>query len=333
MFFRFSSEVTGLAGHIGNGDALEFNFDGPRAATVRLSKTYPDGVKPREQLDAVCVSTTTAEAPNGKIATELQSGWTLPVVEGKVKTEDATLQFVDGVFAELRALMLSVVTLFRWRQGIADGPSDPCHSLKEHYSVDGVSWREVPMVRSLKIRFGIPAPSTPDDDICKQVIELESTGAEEPLGRQLFREAWSQKDSKPRSALVIGVAAAEVGFKKVVGSLVPQAQWLVDEVQTPSLSKMLSKFLPTLPVKARFVGKSIRPPKALLGRLQDAVERRNKLVHAGEPPPKWDELEQILRAVNDFLWICDVYDGRVWAAKYVSPTTLTEWRGDDRGGL
>jgi len=47
-------------------------------------------------------------------------------------------------------------------------------------------------------------------------------GAEEPLGRQLFREAWSEREMHPRSALVvIGVAAAEVGFKRLVGSLVP----------------------------------------------------------------------------------------------------------------
>ena len=110
--------------------------------------------------------------------------------------------------------------------------------------------------------------------------------------------------------------------------MVPQAQWLVDEVQTPSLSKMLSKFLPTLPVKARFVGKSIRPPKALLHQLENAVKRRNKLVHAGVPPPRWDELDEMLKAINDFLWICDVYQGQVWAAKNVSITTLNIWESD-----
>jgi len=196
------------------------------------------------------------------------------------------------------------VGLFRWRQGIAEGPPDPCHTLKARYSEDGEVWRDVMLVRSVKIRFGLPFWSTQDDDVCRQVVELAISGTEEPLGRQLFREAWSQKDSRPRSALVIGVAAAEVGFKKLVGSLVPQAQWLVDEIQTPSLSKMLSRFLPTLPVRARFEGYSLRPPKALLRQLDKAVDQRNKLVHAGEPPPRWDELEEMLRAVNDFLWIC-----------------------------
>ncbi len=72
-----------------------------------------------------------------------------------------------------------------------------------------------------------------------------------------------------------------------------------------------------------------RPPKALLRQLDKAVERRNKLVHSGEPPPKWDELEEMLRAVNDFLWMCDLYQGHLWAAKNISAEILNAWRGDD----
>jgi len=109
---------------------------------------------------------------------------------------------------------------------------------------------------------------------------------------------------------------------------VPQAQWLVDEIQTPALSKMLRKYLPTLPVRARFENKSIRPPNALLNQLDNAVQRRNKLVHAGELPPRWDELEEMLRAVNDFLWICDLYQGHVWAAKHISISLLNAWSSD-----
>ncbi len=145
--------------------------------------------------------------PNSKLA------WVVPVVEGKVKQDDATLQFVDSVLADLRALMMSTVGLFRWRHGIAEGPPEPCHTLKACYSEDGKVWREILLARSIKIRFGMSYWGTLDNDICKQVVELATAGMEEPLGRQLFREAWSQKGSHPRSALVIGVAAAEVGFK------------------------------------------------------------------------------------------------------------------------
>jgi hypothetical protein len=263
-----------------------------------------------------------------KLRPELKAGWAPPVVGGKIVEGDPTLEFVDSVFAQLRTLMVSAVTLFRWRQGITEGPPDPCHTLRARYSEDGKVWRDVFLARSIKIRFGLTQPGAPEDNACKQVVELVTAGTEEPLGRQLFREAWSQKDSRPRSALVIGVAAAEVGFKKLVGSLVPQAQWLVDEVQTPSLYKMLSKFLPTLPVRARFEGKSVCPPKALLHQLEEAVKCRNKLVHAGEPPPRWDKLEEMLRSVNDFLWICDVYEGHVWAAKHISLPILDAWKSD-----
>jgi hypothetical protein len=326
MYFRFSSEVTGVARYVEKGD-VEFSFDRPTVISVRLNKYYPDGLKPREPADAVCTSTATAEPPDAKIAAGLEAGWTLPVIDGKIQEGDPATDFIDGVLRELRAAMVSAVTLFRWRQGVPDGPSDPCHTLKAHYSTDGEIWREVFLVRSVKIRFGL-STSAPEDNVSEQVVELASAGTEEPLGRQLFREAWTQKDSRPRSALVIGVAAAEVGFKKLVGSLVPQVQWLVDEIQTPSLSKMLRNYLPTLPVRARFEGKSIRPPNALLRELDKAVERRNKLVHAGEPPPKWDELEEMLRAVNDFLWICDLYQGHVWAAKHISVSLLNSWKSD-----
>jgi hypothetical protein len=243
MFFQFSSEVTGLATYAEKSE-VEFSFDSPREISVRLSKGYPDGLKPRESADAVCTSTATVEPPDGKIADELKAGWVLPVVDGKVKVGDSTTEFIDGVLGQLRAAMISTATLFRWRQGVAEGPPDPCHTLKARYSNDGEVWREVPLL-SIKLRFGL-VTSAPEDGVSKQVIELANAGTEEPLGRQLFREAWTQRNLRPRSALVIGVAAAEVGFKKLVGSLVPQAQWLVDEVQTPSLSKMLSKFLPTL---------------------------------------------------------------------------------------
>jgi len=200
MVVEFSSEVTGLAGNLGRGDVLEFRFDSPRVISVRLGKSYPDGRKPREASDAVCTNTTTVEPPDPKIAAELKSGWVLPVVAGKVKVGDPTTEFIDSVFAELRSLMKSTVTLFRWRQGIAEGPPDPCHTLGARYSEDGDVWHDVSLLRSVSLHFGMTGPSAPDDDACKQVAELVTVVSEEPLGRQLFREAWIQRNLRPRSA-------------------------------------------------------------------------------------------------------------------------------------
>jgi hypothetical protein len=107
-------------------------------------------------------------------------------------------------------------------------------------------------------------------------------------------------------------------LKKLIGSLVPQAQWLVDEIQTPPIALMLRKFLPTLPVRLRFKGKSICPPSKVLKKLDEAVHRRNDLVHAGKSPPSGDELEEMLSAIYDFLCVCDVYAGYGWAQRYIS---------------
>jgi hypothetical protein len=151
---------------------------------------------------------------------------------------------------------------------------------------------------------------------------------EEPLAHQMFREAWSQRAAHPRSALAIGVAAAEVGLKKLISNLVPHAQWLVDEIQTPPVPTMLRKYLPTLPLKAKFKGKSLRPPTRLIKTLDEAFAFRNKLVHAGKTPPHRDKLEEMLLAVNDFLYVCDLYVGHVWAAEHISVQTRTAWEDE-----
>jgi hypothetical protein len=90
---------------------------------------------------------------------------------------------------------------------------------------------------------------------------MVEAGDREPVALQLFREAWELKRSNPRSALAIGIAAAEIGVKDLIASLIPNALWLV----TPS--------------------------------------------PAGAPLPDWKELDSILRAVNDVLWVCELYTG------------------------
>ena len=105
-------------------------------------------------------------------------------------------------------------------------------------------------------------------------------GAEEPLARQLFREAWSQIGINPRSALVIGVSAAEIGLKRLISALIPETDWLMQEISTPPVGKVLRKFLPTLQVRAKRVdGGPITPPRELIRQIEKAVQHRNDVVH------------------------------------------------------
>jgi hypothetical protein len=330
MYFRCSCEIKGLENHLREADGLEFRFDAPRSILVRLSLTYPDNSKPSALSDMVCTGTTTAEPSDAKVASELMATLSTAAVDGRwanlKEADPRTVEFVHGMVDELQKVMTSTVALLRWRDGLAEGPLDLYHNSRGFYSEEGKVWREVAMLRRIEIRMGIPYGSmTPASELIKEVVDLKNAGQEEPLGHQLFREAWNLRQVRPRSALVIGVAAAEVGFKKLVGNLVPQVQWLVDEVPTPSLSTMLRKFLPTLPVKAKLEGKSIRLPGNLLNKLEEAVTRRNKLVHAGHAPPSGKELDGMLRAILDLLWVCDLYGGHLWAHRYISASTSSAW--------
>jgi len=336
MVFKFSCEIVSLRQHMKDITDIKFTFDSPLPAVVRLSTTYSDGREPADASSVVCVGTTTAEIEDERCAADIHASLSSPVDGRWANFRDfdesrraAAWAAVDRFFEPLRALVESTISILRWRSGLSEGPIDPFRNRGEYLSQDGESWIEIHMARSLKITFVLgPRQIEASPDLGQQVVGLITEKGEEPLGHQLFREAWNQRSSHPRSALVIGVAAAEVGLKKLIGNLVPQAQWLVDEVQTPSFSKMLRKYLPLLPVKAKFHRKKIAPPGKVIKNLERAVGCRNKVVHAGEPPPHGEKLEEMLRAIDDFLWICDAYAGHTWVAEFISTDTRTAWENE-----
>jgi hypothetical protein len=125
-----------------------------------------------------------------------------------------------------------------------------------------------------------------------EIEGLIRADANEPLGHELFLEAWQNRRTNPRSALIIGIAAAEVGFKQCVGKLVPDAEWLITECPSPPLTTMLSHYLPILPVKLKIQGQVVKPPKTIRKALADGIEARNGTTHAGVPPPNGEDLEK-----------------------------------------
>ena len=100
----------------------------------------------------------------------------------------------------------------------------------------------------------------------------------------------------------------------------------MEEIPTPPVGKILRKFLPTLQVKAKRMDGPIMPPRQLILQIEKAVEHRNGLVHAGKPPPTRQELAVMLRAISDFLWMCDFYLGEHWAVTHISPETVKNWQ-------
>lgn len=157
----------------------------------------------------------------------------------------------------------------------------------------------------------------PSPQAIEELENLMRAAVNEPVGHDLFLEAWQQVGTNPRSALIIGMAAAQIGFKQCVGRLVPDAEWLADNVPSPPLPKMVSEYLPLLPAKLKIAGRVLKPPRSIRTELHNGVKARNGTAHAGSESPKTEDLEKLLLAVRDLLYLLDLYCGFDWAIEHI----------------
>jgi hypothetical protein len=153
----------------------------------------------------------------------------------------------------------------------------------------------------------------------KQLIQ---DGQFEPLAHELLREAVALKTGSARSAVVLAVTAAEVGFKQAVVKLAPQTQWLLETLASPPLVRMLREYLPTVPLKYHVPDQQQLMPKALLGELEKAVVLRNEIVHGGRGDLKTSTVASVMQAVHDLLYLLDFYCGADWAIQNVCVETF-----------
>jgi hypothetical protein len=244
--------------------------------------------------------------------------------EGMSEKMNAIYEIIDPIFSSLRTHLKTSIAILKWRYGITGSPINSISNWSEAVSSDGSAWRGISPVRGLKISFSGVVKKI-DASAVQEVIRLHNEGEEPPLSLQLLIEARNQRMTHPRSALVIGVTAAEIALKQLIGELAPDARWLAENVPSPPIARIARDYIPSLRVKAQLKGKALRPPKKLLKRLTDAVELRNKVVHAGEAPPDPEKLQEILAAVEDLVWICCLYTGHTWAWDHVSFDTKSTW--------
>ena len=233
----------------------------------------------------------------------------------------ASLQdFINHVASVLHQAAKRSADALRWRYGIL-GPHSPYSSWKPEWSFDGEQWHALPQNLQLQAEV-VPTNTVHVTDKGKADAEaLLSQEVPEPLGHDLFREAWELRGRNPRSALVIGVASLEVGFKNFVAELVPDAEWLVEEAPTPPLQQMLKNYLPKLPAKCTIEGSVLPPPKKLRKSIDEAVKKRNKAAHSSSAALEPEALKEWLLVIQDVLWLLDYYRGFQWASTHIREET------------
>lgn len=289
---------------------LEFSIQGDR---VRISANIADGKKESYLLGVV----ETTEVCSSEMITLLdESTQGRPLVPAE--RNDKLLALCRPLNARLWSRLEAVVAVLRWRCGVSNGPQSPFSDSTYEFSVDGTNWRPIPSyLASIRLQFSRGRHHVADDEIQSGVADLLAREKGEPLGYQLLREALELRPTHPRSALVIGMAAIEVGFKHLVADLVPDAAWLAIEVPSPPLDKMLKEYLPKLPVRGKFEGRYALIPQRLINVLSDGIKARNKLAHSGKFLPNADDLETLLDTINDLLLLFDCYSGERWALDHI----------------
>ncbi len=96
-------------------------------------------------------------------------------------------------------------------------------------------------------------------EIRRDVAEfLRSSQQVAPVGHELIREAWDLRVRSARGALVLGVAALEAGVKQFVQELVPDTSWLLENLPSPPMEKILKTYLPS--ISGRGTGAQPLPP-------------------------------------------------------------------------
>ncbi|HEY3212383.1 MAG TPA: hypothetical protein VGL16_04150 [Actinomycetota bacterium] len=222
--------------------------------------------------------------------------------------------FTRQSWLELVDVLRRTVLVLRWRTG-TEGVHSPFSSKGVEWSFDGEDFHPLSVAGDVFVlsRGNLSVGPEVEDDVRNIVAD----GGSEPLGHTLYREAWEQRLTNPRSAVVVGMAALEVGFKELVADLVPNARWLVENIQTPPLHRLLGEYLPLLPARLPVNGHAGAPPKSFLNTVRDWTGVRNVVSHSGRARIDLHELEDVLRLVRGFLWLFDYYRGRVWTLEKV----------------
>lgn len=216
---------------------------------------------------------------------------------------------------ELHDYLIKTIDMLMWRFNLIGSHN---YLIKDEFqsSIDSENWHKV------RISQGVTVYLPPLKFMNYRNL-LNTSGLiqdKDPLEYELFREADNNLKDNPRSSLIMAIAAAETGFKRLASELHPQNEWLLETGPSPHLITMLKNYLPLLPVVLDING-DILIPRHIRRVLDSANDKRNKLAHTGSFQVDEEELREILIAVRDLLYLLDYYRGYEWALSNLSIKT------------
>ena len=318
---------------------MKFEYDGPHLVSVELRGPTTQEVELGHKAATTWCTVRSEQEPPPKIRSMFESLAKGFMPKGSAKAEgfdvdeidaegrfkyipfhllpDAFRSFSDRALFEHSDHARRTVRVLRWRHGTCGSPRALACS-GSLCSLDGIDWMHMPEGIRLQLGGSEPSGFLVYPSVRNQVEEMVRQGTDEPIGHELFGEAWEQLMGSSRSALIMGMAAVEAGFKQCVATLVPDAAWLADNLPSPPIERMLREYLPGLPVRLSIDGKPPRIPEAILAKLKEGTALRNRVVHVGASTIDGEKLVDLLIAIRDVLWILDYCCGQEWALSHLS---------------
>jgi len=227
--------------------------------------------------------------------------------------------FLDQIYKELSVASNLAIKALRWRTSCL-GPHNVISFRSFDWSDDRKFWHPAPTELSCTIEER-SRPFKFTKEVRKDIRQIIKNDFHEPVYHELYREAWGNRRSNPRSAIVTGMSSLEVATKALIAQLIPDASWLTKNIPSPPLVKMLIEYIPRLPVVNKVKGKVCSPPKILVDKIRKGVTIRNDITHVGEKAPSYESLTEILEAVRDIIWLLDYFSGKDWAYEFISEET------------
>jgi hypothetical protein len=227
------------------------------------------------------------------------------------------VSFVDKVNKKLSNSARTAISFIRWRYA-QEGPPAPISSRGLSWSNnDGKTWYPLPGWYSIQ---DVTAPSSVlklEEISMHELSESISLGLEEPVYHELLREAKELKFKSSRSSILISISAAEVAVKGVIYKLVPNSQWLIENVQSPPIIRIIKDYFPQIVPEEKY-SKIKKVCESLTSTLEKAIFIRNRVAHRGESPPEDEKVESIIQTVEQLLWVCDYCSGYEWSVDYIN---------------
>jgi hypothetical protein len=278
----------------------------PKENVLRVFQDLAAGVLPKDSEPYVTL--TVRVEPGESLDKHIPSPDVLP---------DSFRSYSQMLRDEMSAATRAVASIYRWRTNTYPPSRRGFSTRGSQFSFDGETWHPIPSLGSGRT-WATPHVRFDEDSFVRFVQPMVDAESWEPLGFELLAEAAELSESNRRGALVLAVAAVEVGFKSFIAELVPNAEWLAMNVPSPPVVQMLRDYLPKLPVtKALPSGKVLPPPDATLRVIKKAVQQRNQITHAGSETTT-EFIDNALEAIEDTLRLLDYYRGHDWARTYMS---------------